>query len=148
MHCRFRIASRESKITVYLDKMIGSTVRWTKCLKSNAPETFFVGWFLATPNISQVVYLAIAADSWGFNPQNIESKKQTQSSDVFAAVVVGFTLLPPRRWTMINAVPVQRLPSFPRPVFVNLLILSKVFVNLMIKHCVGFPAWVQGLGLS
>ena len=97
MHCRFRIASRESKITVYLDKMIGSTVRWTKCLKSNAPETFFVSWFLATPNISQVVYLAIAADSWGFNPQNIESKKQTQSSDVFAAVVVGFTLLPRRR---------------------------------------------------
>ena len=55
---------------------------WTKCsfrcLKFNAPGTFFVSWFLATPNISQVVYLAIAADSWGFNPQNIESKKQTE----------------------------------------------------------------------
>ena len=51
----------------------------TKCLESNAPGTFFVGWFLATPNISQVVYLAIAVDSRGFNPQNMGSKKQQKS---------------------------------------------------------------------
>ena len=51
---------------------------------------------------------------------------------------------------MINAVPVQRLPSFPRPVFVNLLILSKVFVNLMIKHCGGFPnpSMSSGVGIE
>ena len=49
---------------------------------------------------------------------------------------------------MINAVPVQRLPSFPRPLFVNLLILSKLFANLMIKHCARFPAWVQGVGIE
>ena len=145
---------------------------WTKCsfrcLKFNAPGTFFVSWFLATPNISQVVYLAIAADSSGFNPQNMVSKKQDiwcwkskkcglkkqeirfekANTNLTFLLVVGFTLLPPRRWTMINAVPVQRLPSFPRPLFVNLLILSKLFVNLMIKHCARFPAWVQGVGIE
>ena len=54
------------------------TVSWMKCLKANAPGTFFVSWFLATPNISQVVYLAIAADSWGFNPQNMVLKNPTE----------------------------------------------------------------------
>ena len=50
-----------------------------KCLESNAPGTFFVSWFLATPNISQVVYLGITVDSWGFNPQNMVLKKQQKS---------------------------------------------------------------------
>ena len=76
----------------------------TKCLESNAPGTFFVSWFLATPNISQVVYLAIyqwttgdlTHKIWGWKKQQKSLKKRTHKSEVFARV--GFTLtLPPRR---------------------------------------------------
>ena len=145
---------------------------WTKCsfrcLKFNAPGTFFVSWFLATPNISQVVYLAIAVDSSGFNPQNMVPKKQDiwcwkskkcglkkqeirfekANTNLTFLPVLGFSLLPPRRWTMINAVPVQRLPSFPRPLFVNLLILSKLFCQLNDKTFRFVPSMGSGVGIE
>ena len=96
--------AKQSHSSAQQDDGLGSglnKVLWMKCLESNAPGTFFVSWFLATPNISQVVYLGITVDSWGFNPQNMVLKKQQKSlkkrTQIWSFARLGFTLLPPRR---------------------------------------------------